>query len=116
VQTRPDTDEAKSRAGRRVVGLPDQLVELLRQHRTVQEREREEARQLWHEGGWVFTTPTGRPINPNTDYREWKRLLREAGLRDARLHDARHTPPPPCLSSAFRNVQSWGLWTGLTRR
>jgi Phage integrase family len=42
-------------------------------------------------GGWVFTTPTGQPLNPNTDYHEWKRLLREAGLREARLHDARHT-------------------------
>lgn len=90
-QTRPDTDDAKSRAGRRVVGLPDELVELLRQHRAVQERERKDARQMWHEGGWVFTTVTGRPINPNTDYHEWKALLREAGLREARLHDARHT-------------------------
>ena len=33
----------------------------------------------------------GRPLNPNTDYDEWKRLLRKAGLRDGRLHDARHT-------------------------
>ncbi len=28
---------------------------------------------------------------PRTDYTEWKRLLKEAGLREARLHDARHT-------------------------
>ena len=31
------------------------------------------------------------PLNPNTDYRAWKTLLKEAGVRDARLHDARHT-------------------------
>jgi integrase-like protein len=30
-------------------------------------------------------------LNPNTDYHEWKRLLKEAGLREARLHDAKHT-------------------------
>ncbi len=30
-------------------------------------------------------------INPNTDYHEWKRVLKEAGLREARLDDARHT-------------------------
>ena len=35
--------------------------------------------------------PTGQPINPRTDYSEWKRLLKVAGLREARLHDARHT-------------------------
>jgi hypothetical protein len=39
----------------------------------------------------VFAGPTGQPLNPNTDYHEWKRLLKEAGLREARLHDARHT-------------------------
>jgi integrase len=39
----------------------------------------------------VFTKPDGRPLNSNTDYHEWKALLVEAGLRDGRLHDARHT-------------------------
>ena len=41
--------------------------------------------------GYVFATPVGEPINPNTDYHRWKRLLADAGLRDGRLHDARHT-------------------------
>lgn len=50
-----------------------------------------EARQLWRDGGYVFTKPDGRPLIPNTDYREWKALLARAGLREARLHDARHT-------------------------
>jgi hypothetical protein len=31
------------------------------------------------------------PLNPSTDYHEWKRLLKDGGLREARLHDARHT-------------------------
>lgn len=30
-------------------------------------------------------------MKPSTDYHEWKRLLKRAGLRDGRLHDARHT-------------------------
>jgi len=46
---------------------------------------------MWADDDWVFTTPTGEPLHPNTDYREWKALLKEAGVRDARLHDARHT-------------------------
>jgi integrase len=91
VATREDTGDVKSKAGRRIVGLPPQLIALLRAHRTEQDRERALARQLWHEGGWVFATPTGEPINPRTDFSEWKRLLQEAGLREARLHDARHT-------------------------
>ena len=89
--TRAATGGVKSKAGRRTIGLPPQLVALLRTHRAEQELERAMARELWHDEGWVFATPTGQPINPRTDYREWKRLLRDAGLREARLHDARHT-------------------------
>jgi Phage integrase family len=30
-------------------------------------------------------------IGAHTDWDEWKALLKEAGIRDARVHDARHT-------------------------
>lgn len=42
-------------------------------------------------GGWVFTQPNGRPIDPQADHNAWKALLRKANVRDARLHDVRHT-------------------------
>lgn len=90
-QTRDDTGPTKSRAGRRTVGLPDPLIVLLKLHKEAQGAERATARQLWHDEGWVFTTATGRPINPNTDYHEWKDILEEIGLPNRRLHDARHT-------------------------
>jgi integrase len=73
------------------VGLPDALVDLLRAHGIEQDQERDMAAQLWRGGDWLFATPIGEPLNPRTDYDEWKRLLRTAGLRDGRLHDARHT-------------------------
>lgn len=91
IAVREETAETKSRAGRRIIGLPDQLVALLRQHGMDQAAKREHAAQLWQQGGWLFATPTGGPLNPRTDYTEWKRLLIAAGVRDARLHDARHT-------------------------
>jgi integrase len=90
-QVRADTGPTKSRAGRRVVGLPEPLIVLLRVHREHQQAERETARQLWHDEGWVFAKPDGRPLNPNTDYHEWKAVIEEAGLPERRLHDARHT-------------------------
>ena len=49
------------------------------------------ARQLWTNGDWVFTSKTGEPLNPNSDYHARKALVKKAGVRDARLHDARHT-------------------------
>jgi integrase len=91
VPLRRETAATKSAAGRRVIGLPRPLVDLLLKHREEQEQERRAAAQLWREGGWLFASPTGEPVNPRTDYAEWKRLLKDAGLPDGRLHDARHT-------------------------
>ncbi len=85
------TGATKSAAGNRMVGLPDELAALLEEQRRQQQAERLHAGSLWVEGGWVFATQTGRPLNPNTDYREWRALLERAGVRHARLHDARHT-------------------------
>ena len=90
-QTRREHKSTKSRAGRRTVGLPDPLIKLLRQHQEAQEKERIEAGTDWEAKGYVFASLTGGPLSPNTDFHIWKRLLKDAGVRDGRLHDARHT-------------------------
>ena len=61
-----DRDTARS------IGLPAQLVELLHEHREEQERERLAARQLWHDGDWLFANPTGQVLNSRTDTQHWK--------------------------------------------
>ncbi|MEU4065933.1 tyrosine-type recombinase/integrase [Streptomyces wedmorensis] len=91
VQTRRETKNTKSRAGRRAVPLPGPLVTMLRAHREAQARERKHAGDLWTESAYVFTKALGGPLSPNTDYHDWKRLLEDAAVRDGRLHDARHT-------------------------
>ena len=91
VNTRAVTADTKSRAGRRVIGIPEPVVELLRKHHKQQEVEQGHAGQLWQDGGWVFTDELGRPLNTRTDLKRWKDLLQTAGVRPMRLHDARHT-------------------------
>ncbi|MFD3455433.1 tyrosine-type recombinase/integrase [Streptomyces sp. NPDC058691] len=90
-QVRREYKSTKSRAGRRTIGLPDPLIKLLRRHREEQERERIAAGDAWQGTGYVFAQPNGSPLVPNTDYHHWKELLQLAGVRDGRLHDARHT-------------------------
>jgi integrase len=90
-QTNGIIGATKSAAGNRVVGLPEELVALLKDHRRQQLEERIRAGSLWEEGSWMFTTLVGRPIAPNSDYHEWRALLESAGVRHARLYDARHT-------------------------
>jgi integrase len=39
----------------------------------------------------MFAQENGRPIDPTLDRNQWLRLLADAEVRPARLHDARHT-------------------------
>ncbi len=83
--------DVKSKAGRRTFPLPEELFSLLLMHRERQKREREHAGTEWHDGDWIFTQPNGKPLDPRADYEQRRSLLTEAGVREARLHDARHT-------------------------
>ncbi|MEW2566603.1 site-specific integrase [Streptomyces sp. NPDC047070] len=90
-RTNPELSTTKSRAGRRAVGLPEQLVDLLRTHLKAQEGERTAAGRRWEENRLVFPDEHGRSPSHRRDWAEWKALLAEAKVRDGRLHDARHT-------------------------
>ncbi|MEV7445267.1 tyrosine-type recombinase/integrase [Streptomyces sp. NPDC091204] len=90
-RSNPETSTTKSRAGRRAVGLPTQLVDLLHAHRKAQAVERLAVGERWEEGGWVFPDEHGRSPSHRRDWAEWKALLVQAKVRDGRLHDARHT-------------------------
>src|ERR671911_2992304 len=118
--SRPATGDVKTRAGRRTVGLPAPLVALLHKHRAEQAAELAPAGQLWRDEGWVFATRIGEATNHNTDYRRWKALLKQAGLREARLHDARHTAATVLLilRQPERTVMSLMGWssTDMTKR
>jgi len=68
-----------------------QLVHALEKHKEQQEKERVAAGSLWRDSPCVFTTPIGTPVDPRSDYREFKKLLGKAGVSHVRLHDLRHT-------------------------
>nr|WP_207386744.1 transposase [Frankia sp. Cppng1_Ct_nod] len=79
-----------------------------------------QAADLWIEGGWIFAQPTGQPIDPRADYEEWRVLLTEAGVRPARLHDARHTAATMLLvlkvpTRAVMDVMGWSQASMATR-
>lgn len=82
-------DDPKSRR-RRVVPLPALCIAPLRWHRMLQSAARAKAGEQWQESGYVFTTRTGRQVEPRNVYRSFTRVAESAGLRVIRLHDARH--------------------------
>ncbi|WP_329518644.1 tyrosine-type recombinase/integrase [Spirillospora sp. NBC_01491] len=76
---------------RRTVPLPPELIPILKAHRTRQKAERLAAANVWEDHDLVFCQPNGRPIDPRRDWDDWKDILAEAEVRDARVHDGRHT-------------------------
>ena len=63
-------------------------------------------------GDWMFTQPSGKAIDPRRDQYGWQTLLAEAGVREARLHDARHTAATVLLllgvhERAVMDVMGW---------
>jgi integrase len=91
-------EEPKAERSRRTLALPVQLVEALRAHRAAQLEERVTAGPLWQDNDLVFTQANGRPIERKSDWKAWKNLLNEAGVREVRLHDSRHTAATLLLS------------------
>lgn len=83
--------DPKSEAGKRRIGLPAQLLDVLKEQRRRQDLDRALAGDRWQEGDWVFAKMNGEAVVPNTDYRNWLELLTAAGVPRKRLHDARHT-------------------------
>ena len=83
--------ELKSAKSRRMIPLPAQLVAALKAHKAAQLEERAAAGPAWHEGDFVWCQPNGRPIGSHADWEEWRALLKTAGIRQVRVHDARHT-------------------------
>lgn len=82
--------EPKNRK-RRTVALPPTILAALREWWEQQERDRKLAGSKWVDSGRVFTDAFGRPVDARRDWGEWKRILADAGLRNLRVHDARHT-------------------------
>jgi integrase len=83
--------ELKTAKSRRTIALPAALVHGLKAHRVAQLAERVAAGSRWHDGDFVWCQANGRPIGAHADWDDWKALLKAAKVRDARIHDARHT-------------------------
>jgi site-specific recombinase XerD len=74
-----------------VLAMPKPFVRQLRAHRNRQNAGRLVAGETWTDWDLVFCSPTGAPLDPRDDWADWRELFREAEVREARVHDARHT-------------------------
>ncbi|MFD9862250.1 tyrosine-type recombinase/integrase [Streptomyces alboflavus] len=81
----------KTRRSVRRLALPEECVTALRARHAHQRADRLAAGETWTASGLVFTTRSGRPIEPRNLNRAFEALSNRAGIRQVRFHDLRHT-------------------------
>lgn len=86
--------DAKTSAGERVLPLPGPVLDALKKFRALQARERLAAGEGYTDSGYVVVDQVGMPRNTRHLREHAYRLMRELGMRQVRLYDARHS----CLS------------------
>ncbi len=99
VQARDDGDrktklifqQPKTETSRRSVPLSPDCISALKPHKARQTKERLLMGQAYQDKDLVFCREDGVPIAPNTMLRLFRQMLKQAGLPNIRLHDARHT-------------------------
>jgi integrase len=83
--------EPKSRAGRRTLPLIAAAAEALAAQRVRCLELRLAAGTRWREHDLVFPSSIGTPLGARNLYRDYQKLLAEAGLPRKRFHDLRHS-------------------------
>jgi len=85
------TDDPKSEHGRRTLPLTAALAEAFRERHRAQAAERIAVGPAYAESGLIVVDEAGNPLRPERLTDRFGGLARQAGVRQIRLHDARHT-------------------------
>ena len=84
--------EPKSRSSKRKIDMGPSLGEVLKRYKAEQSKIRLKAGKEWVDNDLLFCRPEGGPLDADNLYhRDFKRILKRAGLRQIRIHDLRHT-------------------------
>jgi integrase len=81
----------KTAAGRRDLPLLPVAQDMLDLRHQAQAADRQELGRAWQDNGLIFTTKTGRPVEPRNLVRSFHRICAAYELRDIKVHHLRHT-------------------------
>lgn len=80
----------KTKTGKRTIALPPSAYLVLDEHRKAKETDLLLIGKTLSDNDPVFNT-LGKPLLSNTVSNAWRKIVRRAGIKRIRLHDARHT-------------------------
>ncbi|MEU6415574.1 hypothetical protein [Microbispora sp. NPDC046933] len=84
--------ETKTHASDATLPFPNIVTAALRVRLADHRAARAEAGEGWHETGLVFTTASGRPIEPSNFRRSFANACAKAKVRKVHVHATRKTP------------------------
>lgn len=91
--------DPKSDKSRRTVPLSAPAIAVIERIKERTQHERQQARQLWQESGFVFVTDIGEPCDPRNALRALKAAADKAGLKGIGLHTLRHSAASVMLTN-----------------
>ena len=84
-------DTTKTESSKRVIKIPAEVIEVLKDHRAEQIKTRLKLGDQWQDSGKVFTQWNGKPIYPGTISRWFSNFIKKNNLPAVHLHSLRHT-------------------------
>ena len=82
----------------RCFSIPAEVVEVLREHKQAQDRDRETMGEAWHNLGLIFARPDGFFYSPDKLGTRIRTAMQSAGLPGLSLHSLRHSHASQLLS------------------
>ncbi|HHV62395.1 MAG TPA: site-specific integrase [Firmicutes bacterium] len=84
--------EPKTESSKATIALSRSVIDVLKQHKVRQAKERLMMGDQYHDNGLVFTKFDGSPLEPTCiSGRYFRKLIKKAGVRQINFHGLRHT-------------------------
>ena len=84
-------DTTKTNSSNRIISIPSAMVQLLKEYKIEQSKQKLLMGDMWNNSGKVFTSESGGMINPDTLSTWFKGFINRHNLPDIHYHSLRHT-------------------------
>lgn len=91
----------------RIIPADSELLQLLQEHKSIQDKKQQEAGELWERSNLIFCNDIGGMLSPDAISKQFTRFLEKQGLPVTKLHALRHTAATEMLQAgdSVKDVQ-----------
>ncbi|WP_130806480.1 tyrosine-type recombinase/integrase [Senegalia massiliensis] len=81
----------KTESSNRTVPIPDNIINKLKKYKVKQLETKLKNKEFYEEKNYIFCDKYGHPLDPKNIPRNFKSVLKKAGIREIKYHSLRHT-------------------------